>query len=193
MIGANPISSTGNLIRSSLRRNSDIRCESTEQGRFIFTMSTVSYVPPELWLEIFQWATSYPEAYATSYSPFCPLETPCQDTAISCSLALVCRLWRALVTEFLYRDVRIGHGQSIDTLKGALCAKQGYSRFGMFLLLSLSATFSPTLAAVRRAVLPFQSTSTSTYSPSPIPSVEILQLCTELEVCLHSMSIDVSV
>ncbi|KAJ3845320.1 hypothetical protein F5878DRAFT_550653 [Lentinula raphanica] len=136
-------------------------------------MNIPSSLPSELWLEIFDWATFYPDAYATAYKPFCTTafaeaQPTCRDTAISCSLALVCRLWHALVTEFLYRDVHIGHGQS--TLKGALCDEQGYGKF------------------VRRAVLPYQYTSTPTWSPAPLPSVEILKLCNRLEVLIRPRS-----
>lgn len=100
-------------------------------------MTTASSIPPELLLEIFEWATFYPDAYTTAYKPFCTTafseaQPTCRDTDISYSLALVCRLWHALVTEFLYRDVRIGYCQS--ALKGALCDKQGYGRFGMLFL-----------------------------------------------------------
>ncbi|KAJ4477954.1 hypothetical protein C8R41DRAFT_983183 [Lentinula lateritia] len=136
-------------------------------------MTTASSIPPELLLEIFEWATFYPDAYTTAYKPFCTTafseaQPTCRDTDISYSLALVCRLWHALVTEFLYRDVRIGYRQS--ALKGALCDKQGYGRF------------------VRRAVLPFQYTSTPTWSPAPLPSVEILKFCHQLEVLIRPRS-----
>ncbi|KAJ4485699.1 hypothetical protein J3R30DRAFT_3697078 [Lentinula aciculospora] len=141
-------------------------------------MTAASSLPSELWLEIFEWATFYPDAYATSYKPFCTTafsesQPTCRDTVISCSLALVCRLWRALVAQFLYRDVRIGHSQ--NTLKGALCDEQGYGRF------------------VRRAVLPFQYTSTPAWSPAPLPSVEILKFCNRLEVLIRPRSPPLSV
>ncbi|KIK70575.1 hypothetical protein GYMLUDRAFT_32614, partial [Collybiopsis luxurians FD-317 M1] len=129
--------------------------------------NSLSDLPSELIWEILRWATHFPEAYNTSYTPFCSPESQatCRDTALSCSL--VCREWRALVTEFLYRDVCIGYGQT--ALKGALCNKQA-SRF------------------VRRAILPFQYTSTPSWTPNPLPSVEILKLCNHLEVLIRPQS-----
>ncbi|KAF5392497.1 hypothetical protein D9757_002322 [Collybiopsis confluens] len=126
-------------------------------------MSTAYRLPPELWLQVFDWATNYPAAYSTTYSPFSSteLQPACPDTAVS--LALVCKAWRALVREFLYRDVRIGSSQSV--LQEVLREDKA-SRF------------------VRRATLPFQYTSTPSW-PTCLTSVEILKLCNHLEVLVR--------
>ncbi|GAV98740.1 hypothetical protein LENED_000140 [Lentinula edodes] len=50
-------------------------------------MTTASSIPPELLLEIFEWATFYPDAYTTAYKPFCTTafseaQPTCRDTDI---------------------------------------------------------------------------------------------------------------
>ncbi|KAF5374934.1 hypothetical protein D9758_000567 [Tetrapyrgos nigripes] len=126
-------------------------------------------LPPELWLEVFNWAF-YPssDAYTTHYKPFSGTASQATDTdlQIKCTLTLVCREWHATITEFLYKDVRIGRGQ--NALKSAL--DEGNRRF------------------VRRAVLPYHSTSTPKWNPESLPSVEILKLCSQLEILVRPRS-----
>lgn len=82
------------------------------------------FLPNELWLEIFQLATSTrskgdAEADTTVYIPF---QASPRDSNVNLkvkrTLVQVCRLWRRLTTELLYRDVRVGRGQ--NALKCAL-------------------------------------------------------------------------
>ncbi|THV01449.1 hypothetical protein K435DRAFT_655366 [Dendrothele bispora CBS 962.96] len=127
-------------------------------------------LPPEIWLEVFNWATYYPssDAYTTEYKPFSTSTSQATDVAlqVKCILTLVCREWHTIVTEFLYKDVRIGRGQ--NALKCAL--NDGNRRF------------------VRRAVLPYHSTSTPEWNPDPLPSIEILKLCNKLEILVRPPS-----
>ncbi|KAL0580835.1 hypothetical protein V5O48_001211 [Marasmius crinis-equi] len=127
-----------------------------------------SCLPPELWLQVFHWATNYSQnTFSTTYEPFSnsPFVEEHQVLRVKHSLALVCRTWHALSKEFLYRDVRIGPAQT--SLKEALCTPEESAKF------------------VRRVVLPFQSTTTPTYSSSPLTSVEILKLCPQVEVLVR--------
>lgn len=94
----------------------------------------VKILPNELWLEIFQWATStfskgtYP--HALSYAPFQSLPVDSGDIGLKIKSALVrvCRRWRSLTTELLYSDVRIKQGQ--NALRRALedIDHEGYRR-----------------------------------------------------------------
>ncbi|KAK7058582.1 hypothetical protein VNI00_002218 [Paramarasmius palmivorus] len=130
-----------------------------------------THLPNELWIEIFEWATICPtlSVFATSYEPFCNSQSPEADKVLRTkrTLALVCREWYALSQEFLYSDVRIGRSQS--SLKSVLSRQESNS----------NAKF------VRRVVLPYQSTTTPTYTPDPLPSVEILKLCNQVEVLVR--------
>src|SRR5712671_494761 len=74
-------------------------------------------LPPELWLLVFRLATSAPIHTSASYEPF----QSCHDTTAAlsdaalrdkCTLTLVCKQWRALATDILYEDIRIGRGIS---------------------------------------------------------------------------------
>jgi len=75
----------------------------------------VPRLPPELWLPIFRFATSAPIHTSASHEPFqCCHATiaALSDAALrdKCTLALVCKQWRALATDILYEDIRIGRG-----------------------------------------------------------------------------------
>ncbi|KAF9270735.1 hypothetical protein L218DRAFT_915048 [Marasmius fiardii PR-910] len=138
-------------------------------------MSSPFLLPPELWLKVFYWATQHPtrNAFSTTYKPFSNSQSVEEELILRLkhSLALVCRDWHVLSKEFLYRDVRIGPAQ--NALKKALCMSEdghdcdGYAKF------------------VRRVVLPYQSTTTPTYSSNPLASVEILKHCSKVEVLVR--------
>ncbi|KAG7099748.1 hypothetical protein E1B28_001561 [Marasmius oreades] len=138
-------------------------------------MSSHSLLPPELWLEVFYWATLHPtrNAFSTTYRPFSNSQSIEEELILRMkrSLVLVCRDWHLLTKEFLYRDVRIGPAQK--ALKKALCIPEdghdcdGYSKF------------------VRRVVLPYQSTTTPTHCSNPLTSVEILKHCSQVEVLVR--------
>ena len=72
----------------------------------------MSQLPNEIWLEIFQWAI-LPDQCATSYYiPFQALSEASDGAALGIgrNLSLVCRQWRQITIELLYRDIRIVHG-----------------------------------------------------------------------------------
>ncbi|PBL00689.1 hypothetical protein ARMGADRAFT_1006829 [Armillaria gallica] len=140
----------------------------------------MSVLPPELWLEIFSWATM-PEGatpYECNYKPF--RESPARDErgvdlevkALTSKLSLVCRDWHAMTTELLYKDVLINRGQ--NALKSVLCPHQNDPGYGKM---------------VRRAVLPYDSTVTDHWTRDPSPSVEILKLCSRLEVLIRPRTV----
>ncbi|KAJ7597384.1 hypothetical protein C8J56DRAFT_1021616 [Mycena floridula] len=126
-------------------------------------------LPNELWIEVFSWATASKNLacpYSCHYTPFQGIQFTDRgsDTALPVKKALVrvCRLWRALTAEFLFRDLRVNAGQ--EALKTAL--------------------HSHDLARhVRRVVLPYQATSTP--SPKPLTSIQILHLCNQVEVLVR--------
>ncbi|KAK0198752.1 hypothetical protein F5146DRAFT_1020884 [Armillaria mellea] len=140
----------------------------------------MSVLPPELWLEIFSWATM-PEGttpYECNYKPF--RESPARDDrgvdlevkALASKLSMVCRDWHAMTTELLYKDVLINRGQ--NALKSVLCPHQNDPGYGKM---------------VRRAVLPYDSTVTDHWTREPSPSVEILKLCSRLEVLIRPRTV----
>jgi hypothetical protein len=72
-------------------------------------------LPPELWLEVFEWATIDLDAlFSTVYQPFQSASTSLdQDQRRGLLkrrliLALVCRQWRALVTPLLLETLHVG-------------------------------------------------------------------------------------
>ncbi|KAI0275252.1 hypothetical protein BC834DRAFT_1037783 [Gloeopeniophorella convolvens] len=123
-------------------------------------------LPVELWLHIFRLTTAAPDALSTIYEPFCSSTDAAAraDATLraKCTLALVCKQWRALAHDFLYEDLRIGAGLP------ALCS-------------SLSSTRTPAAHRARRAVLPYTSTASPTAAPPPalalldsLPSLSVL-------------------
>lgn len=93
-------------------------------------MSTACYsLPNELWVEIFEDATIRAAPCTpkerVGYEPFelSPSDVTCLQTKRT--LVQVCKLWRQLTTELLYREVSFAKGQS--GLKSAL-AEEGYGK-----------------------------------------------------------------
>ncbi|KAF5384987.1 hypothetical protein D9615_001184 [Tricholomella constricta] len=128
------------------------------------------HLPTEIWLEILRWATTSDKEInlmTASYSPFRPAPNDVPDSvmAVKANVALVCREWRHLTTGFLYENLRIHHG--VDALRDALRGQGGNYRL------------------VRRVVLPYRSTVTTTYQPQPHPSIEILGHCVNLETLVR--------
>jgi len=120
--------------------------------------------PPEIWLEVFRWATTSCNLSITpEYVPFQP--TPnvymSDPTApVKSVLPLVCRRWKSLSTEFLYQDLRLL--RDTDALKNAF-DQEGKGRW------------------VRRVVLPYSSTVTR----SSQAVLQILRSCTNLETLVR--------
>jgi len=85
-------------------------------------MSSNYHLPNELWIEIFELATARKE-----YSRF---QRSSPDAGPSCihtrsTLVQVCKLWRQLTTEILYREVSFAKGHS--GLKDAL-EQEGFGK-----------------------------------------------------------------
>ncbi|PCH36018.1 hypothetical protein WOLCODRAFT_140177 [Wolfiporia cocos MD-104 SS10] len=83
-------------------------------------------LPPELWIEIFRYATYVPRVRGLSPGdPFEPqrpsnyawgVNTPVSSLATKRSLVLVCRAWRRLATELLYEHVVISSRRRANLL-----------------------------------------------------------------------------
>ncbi|KIL71584.1 hypothetical protein M378DRAFT_64786 [Amanita muscaria Koide BX008] len=132
-------------------------------------------LPTELLLEIFQWATDcyYPHPCSYSYySPFQALEDRANpNLKIKRSLSMVCRQWRHLTAQFLYKDVWIGHGA--EGLKQAL--KTARSDGGTY------------ADCVERAILPFSSTATDPSNTlTNRASIDIIEACSHLRILVRS-------
>lgn len=129
----------------------------------------MSYLPPELWLEVLRWTTCTccDWLYTTKYQPFETTggyEMLNQSLRMKAVVVRVCRQWRALAVDMLYEDLRIRHGER--TLAGVLESCKDRGRW------------------VRRAELPYTSTVTTT-ADRPLPCIAILQRCPELEVLVR--------
>ena len=67
-------------------------------------------LPPEIWLEIFDWATYNPNIASDEYTPFqlVPIGREADtNLRVRATLCLVCRDWRTWATQSLYRDIQI--------------------------------------------------------------------------------------
>ncbi|KAI1795536.1 hypothetical protein LXA43DRAFT_990962 [Ganoderma leucocontextum] len=81
-------------------------------------------LPPELWLEIFRYATHVPRARSISPGdPFVPerpvdyvwgMNSPIASMRTKCTLVRVCRAWRAIATELLYEHVVLSSPRRLD-------------------------------------------------------------------------------
>jgi len=75
--------------------------------------STPSQLPNEIWLEILKLATLDNRCTVSHYIPFQLRASNENDGAvlgIKRNLSLVCRQWRQMIIELLYRNIRIAHG-----------------------------------------------------------------------------------
>ncbi|OJT08776.1 hypothetical protein TRAPUB_282 [Trametes pubescens] len=103
----------------------------TSDGSAVGVTSTVSppradhtSLPPELWLEIFRYATHVPRARTIAPAdPFTPerpanyawgVNSPIQSMRTKCALVRVCRVWRARATELLYGHVVLGSARRVQ-------------------------------------------------------------------------------
>ncbi|CAA7268026.1 unnamed protein product [Cyclocybe aegerita] len=121
-------------------------------------------LPPEIWLDIFDWATFNPNIITNASTPFTPIPDSTRDPnlQVRAALASVCRTWRKWAAQSLYQDVKIR--------RDAHALKQALERYQ-----HAAASYGQ---LVRRVVLPYQSTVTG---PSrTLESVEILKLCPHL-------------
>lgn len=85
-------------------------------------MQANTHLPPELWLEIFEWATYNPnlQQQPDMNIPFQPIPYGFSDSNLSVRLTLsrVCRIWQMWAAQSLYKDITISH--SSHALKHAL-------------------------------------------------------------------------
>ncbi|KAF8808002.1 hypothetical protein BYT27DRAFT_7097538 [Phlegmacium glaucopus] len=129
-------------------------------------------LPPELWLEVFEWATHNPLLNVTkSPAPFQPISfhdniRSDPNLNVRLTISLVCRQWKRWAARSLYSDIKI-QGDSASGLRKALTTADGY--YGEM---------------VRRVVLQYNSTV-----PGPpnqlIQSIEILKLCPHIHTLLR--------
>ncbi|KAI0368293.1 hypothetical protein BV20DRAFT_998855 [Pilatotrama ljubarskyi] len=95
-------------------------------------------LPPELWLEIFRYATHVPRARTIApVDPFMPerpanyawgMNSPIQSMHTKCALVRVCRAWRALATELLYEHVVLGSARRLQCFCRTLVESQEVER-----------------------------------------------------------------
>ncbi|KAM5533206.1 hypothetical protein V8D89_013162 [Ganoderma adspersum] len=81
-------------------------------------------LPPELWLEIFRYATHVPRARSISPGdPFVPerpvdyvwgMNSPIASMRTKCTLVRVCRAWRSIATELLFEHVVLSSPRRLD-------------------------------------------------------------------------------
>ena len=124
---------------------------------------------PELWILVFRWATYPSDGYpAPYYEPF-RASSESFDELLKTKHALVqvCRLWRALATNFLYEDVRVSYNSA--SLKTVLTDHPSLARF------------------VHRLELPY--TQTATERPDDTHDVvQILRSCPSLTTLVRPFS-----
>ncbi|KAI0823430.1 hypothetical protein BC628DRAFT_1384820 [Trametes gibbosa] len=95
-------------------------------------------LPPELWLEIFRYATRVPRARTIApMDPFTPerpadyawgMNSPIQSMRTKCTLVRVCRVWRALATELLYEHIILGGSRRVQLFCRTLVESQETER-----------------------------------------------------------------
>ncbi|KAH9858916.1 hypothetical protein C2E23DRAFT_717211 [Lenzites betulinus] len=95
-------------------------------------------LPPELWLEIFRYATCVPGTRTIAPAdPFIPerpanyawgMNTATQSMRTKCALVRVSRAWRALATELLYEHVVLGSSRRVQLFCRTLVESQEMER-----------------------------------------------------------------
>lgn len=85
-------------------------------------------LPPEIWLEIFEWATCHPRFLSDHHTPFRDVPHYGKDPnlQVRANLSCVCRTWQMWAAQLLYRDIQIRHGA--HALKHALEDHQSSGR-----------------------------------------------------------------
>ncbi|KDR85607.1 hypothetical protein GALMADRAFT_108906 [Galerina marginata CBS 339.88] len=126
-------------------------------------------LPPEIWLQIFEWATHNINLPSDESTPFQLIPDNRRDPNLQVRVALsrVCRAWQTWAAQALYKDIKIRHG--VHALEEVLAGReQSGKRYGEL---------------VHRVVLPYHSTVTG---PSrTLKSVEILELCPHFHTLLR--------
>lgn len=74
-------------------------------------------LPPEIWLEIFDWAMYNPNFPIGESTPFQQISRgprlPDPNLQVRATLSLVCRTWRVWAAQSLYRDILVGHDTNV--------------------------------------------------------------------------------
>ncbi|KDQ60207.1 hypothetical protein JAAARDRAFT_32581 [Jaapia argillacea MUCL 33604] len=91
-------------------------------------------LPPEIWLSIFHLATTVPQALDTDFRDPFELPSPSSSKQVGRSvydslvtkryLVRVCKDWYQLASRFLYREVVIGRGRTLVSLRSTLLESQ---------------------------------------------------------------------
>ncbi|KAJ7117353.1 hypothetical protein C8R43DRAFT_104852 [Mycena crocata] len=154
--------------------------------------------PPEIWRLIFSFATCSGARYVVDYEPFEPpreiqettrhLEIYRQKETLrlrtSVSLISVCKLWRMLAEELLYRDVRISNTLSLQNLVEGLkrsAAEDGSEGYGRHIKrLELQPRSPPQANKYQANMLPFR-TPFPMYKPLTVHLGELFAYCPRLE------------
>jgi hypothetical protein len=138
------------------------------------------YLPRELWLDVFRWATLSPQTlalHAFAYSPFQSESTSSwadkEVIATKCALVHVCREWRYLARFLLLEDIILANGGAM--LKYAL-QLEGLSP-------DQSHEGSKSVWHIRRVCLPYS--SCTPWHTDLKGAVDIMKLCPRLEVLVR--------
>ena len=91
----------------------------------LYTIAMAQILPPEIWLEVLDWATHNSLLDVTqSHSPFqtVPLRDNIRDPNMNVRLtvSLVCRQWRQWIVRSLYSDIKIKDHSGASDLRSAL-------------------------------------------------------------------------
>ncbi|KAK2461470.1 hypothetical protein APHAL10511_005933 [Amanita phalloides] len=135
----------------------------------------MSQLPSEILLEIFQWVLNPHACIKPRHIPFQTLSVVSDQRdrialKMGKNISLVCRQWRQLIAELLYRDIRILHGTKglEEVLQTRTTNGNCYGDW------------------VQRAVLPFSSTITGPSESSTCrASIDILKLCPNLRILVR--------
>lgn len=140
-------------------------------------------LPNEIWLEILGLVAdqAHPNVYSLQYAPF--EQVPEDDGLLTTDTAVlgVCRSWRQSewAPQLILRNLVIG-GQGQHGLKHLLQD----SDFSQMVKPPVHQDILPYLATIQvhRIVLHFDATTTQTLRDNPLPSVDILRLCKNVQV-----------
>ena len=141
--------------------------------------SVTPSLPTELWLAIFRWATLDPWTHALFTSEYHPFDAVSLNVGTvetrytKRALVLVCKQWRQWTTSLLYEDIVIpfAHRSLGQVLRFGQDWEDGTS-------------IPPCANLVRRAHLPYSSTVTP--SSTPVAILDLLELCSSLEVLVRT-------
>lgn len=138
-------------------------------------MTTMLFLPPELWLAIFRHAVTTgltASLFSTTYKPFGVISETSTDHSLKVKLTIicVCKLWRDLAMSLLYEDVLV------------LSEHSGAMREAIERRIYEEYTEGRGMRGPRRVCLPYSSTVPQMATKYPTDGVTILTKCSSLEV-----------